>query len=146
MCIRDRATIDYLSTNVANPFAGLIPGTSLNGSSTSRSQLLRPYPSFTGFTYRRNDGHTIYHSGQFRMEKRFSRGYTVLGSYTVGKMTEWQSFLNESDTEFEKRLAGGDRRHRSITRSSAIRSGIPPTPTSEGLPARPIWHPTSESA
>jgi hypothetical protein len=73
---------------------------------------LRPYPSFTGFTARRNDGHTIYHSGQFRVEKRFSQGYTLLGSYTVGKMTQWGSFLNESDTEYEKRLSDGDRRHR----------------------------------
>jgi hypothetical protein len=109
---RDQTTIDFLSANVANPFANLIPGTSLNGSTAARSQLLRPYPAFTGFTFRRNDGHTIYHSGQFRVEKRFSRGYTLLASYTVGKMRQWASFLNESDTEFEERFSDGDRRHR----------------------------------
>ena len=45
---RDQATIDRLSANVPNPFAGLLPGTGLNGSVIARSQLLSPFPQFSG--------------------------------------------------------------------------------------------------
>ena len=34
----------FLSGSVANPFAGLLPGTSFNNATIARSQLLRPYP------------------------------------------------------------------------------------------------------
>ena len=47
---RDQATIDRLTATVANPFAGLIPGQSLNGTTTSLAQLLRPSAQFTGVT------------------------------------------------------------------------------------------------
>ena len=40
----------YLSTQLANPFAGLVPGTGLNTGTTSRLNLLRPYPLFAGAT------------------------------------------------------------------------------------------------
>ena len=39
---RDQAVINNLTANVANPFAGLLPGTTLNGSTVARQQLLRP--------------------------------------------------------------------------------------------------------
>ncbi len=42
---RDQATIDYLTANVTNPFQGLLPGTSLNGSTIPRSQLLMALPA-----------------------------------------------------------------------------------------------------
>ena len=45
--VRDDATNNFLTQQVANPFAGLLPGTTLNGANVARSQLLRPYPQFT---------------------------------------------------------------------------------------------------
>ena len=39
-----------LTDSVANPFAGLIPATNLNTATTTRQQLLLPYPQFTGLT------------------------------------------------------------------------------------------------
>ena len=39
---------NYLNTQVPNPFAGLLPGTSLNNATVTRQQLLLPYPEFTG--------------------------------------------------------------------------------------------------
>ena len=45
---RDQAAIDRLSANVANPFAGLLPGTGLNGSVVARSQLLGAFPQYSG--------------------------------------------------------------------------------------------------
>src|SRR5581483_2666172 len=45
--LRDQATIDRLTANVTNPFAGLVPGTTLNGSTVQRQQLLLAFPEFT---------------------------------------------------------------------------------------------------
>ncbi len=45
--VRDDATNNLLTQQVPNPFVGLLPGTTLNGATVARSQLLRPYPQFT---------------------------------------------------------------------------------------------------
>ena len=50
--VRDDATNNRLTQQVPNPFAGLLPGTGLNGANVARSQLLRPYPQFTGISGR----------------------------------------------------------------------------------------------
>ena len=39
---------NYLNALVPNPFAGLLPGTSLDSATVTRQQLLRPFPQFTG--------------------------------------------------------------------------------------------------
>lgn len=111
---RDQAAIDFLTANVTNPFRGLAAGTSLNGDTIQRQQLLRPFPQFLNIRTRRNDGSSIYHSGQFRIEKRFRRGYTLSGSYTWSKLIERVSFLNPTDAQFEKRISGNDAPHRFV--------------------------------
>jgi len=78
--VRDTAAINFLTTNVANPFAGLLPGDGLNGSTTQRQQLLRPYPQFANIDTRRYDGSSTFDSAQFRLERRFRGDYTVLGA------------------------------------------------------------------
>jgi hypothetical protein len=112
--VRDNAVISFLSANVTNPFRNLVPGTGLNGSVTSRAQLLRPLPHFGRVRTIRNDAYSDYHGGQARLEKRFTGGYTLLSSYTWSKFLEAGSFLNEVDTEFERRLAEADAPHRVV--------------------------------
>jgi hypothetical protein len=112
--VRDQATIDFLNANVTNPFQGLAPGTSLNGAIVPRQQLLRPFPQFGNIRTRRNDGSNIYHAGQLRAEKRFTRDYTLLVSYTWSKLIEEISFLNPTDTEYEKRISANDAPHRLV--------------------------------
>ena len=75
-----------LTQTVPNPLAGLLPGSSLNGATVQRQQLLRPYPQYTGVT-RSNPafGNSVYHSLQVRVEKRLSKGVTALVSYTRSK-------------------------------------------------------------
>ncbi len=46
---RDTVNESFLSTNVTNPFAGLLPGSTMNGATAQRQQLLRPYPEFGTF-------------------------------------------------------------------------------------------------
>jgi hypothetical protein len=112
--VRDQATIDFLTANVVNPFRGLAAGTSLDGATVQRQQLLRPFPQFGNIRTHRDDGSSIYHSGQLRIEKRFSRGYTLLASYTWSKLLEKISFLNPTDTQYEKRISGNDAPHRIV--------------------------------
>ncbi|MFN7928608.1 MAG: carboxypeptidase-like regulatory domain-containing protein [Blastocatellia bacterium] len=114
---RDQSQIDannFLNTVVTNPFRNLIPGSSLNGGTTSRSQLLRAFPEFTTITTSRNDGYSDFHSLQARIERRFSKGYTFLASYTFSKFLEAISFLNEQDTAYERRLNDTDLPHRLV--------------------------------
>jgi TonB dependent receptor len=107
-------TINFLTTNVANPFRNLIPGTGLNGATVNRQQLLLPFPQFTGIRGIRNDATSDYHSAQLRAEKRFSGGYTALVSYTFSKFLESGTYLNESDTEYERRVSEADAPHRFV--------------------------------
>ena len=111
---RDQALINFLTASVPNPFRGLAPGTSLGGATVQRQQLLRPFPQFGNIRTRRHDGSSIYHSGQLRVEKRFTRDYTLFASYTWSKLLEEVSLLNPTDTEYEKRISVNDTPHRLV--------------------------------
>jgi hypothetical protein len=95
--VRDQQTINYLTQNVTNPFQGLLPGTTLNGTTIPRSQLLLPFPQFSGISMPDSQGHTWYHALQVRFERRFGRGFTVQGSYCFSKLMEATSYLNPMD-------------------------------------------------
>jgi hypothetical protein len=112
---RDQATIDSLTQAVPNPLAGRLPGTTLNGATIQRQQLLLPHPQFTSVAQRRQTlGSADFHALTLKSEKRFSRGFTYLASYTLSKTIEERSFLNDSDTKLERRLAAEDRPHRFV--------------------------------
>ncbi|MDQ6663386.1 MAG: TonB-dependent receptor [Acidobacteriota bacterium] len=71
---------------VANPFAGIIASGSLAGPTVPRSQLLKPYPQYTGVARQAPAfGNSHYESAQFQLEKRTSSGVTALISYTIAK-------------------------------------------------------------
>lgn len=113
--IRDQALINFLDTPVANPFQGVAgyEGTNLFAASViPRSQLLRPFPHYTGLAIERYDGSSSYHAFQARAEKRFSRGYTVMTAYTWSKYLEQVTRLNPTDSHYEKRLNDADSPHR----------------------------------
>jgi len=112
--VRDQAAIDFLSTQVPNPFYPLLPKTSLSGSNLSRSQLLRPYPQFTGISRDTNEGYSRYHSLQTRFEKRMSAGYSVNVSWTWSKFLEATGFLNDTDPAPERVISDQDRTHRVV--------------------------------
>jgi carboxypeptidase family protein len=102
-----------LNQNVPNPFAGLIPGTTLNNPMVTRQQLLRPFPQFTGFDMAdRNDGKIWYNSFQLQLEKRASHGLSFVASYTLSKNIEALSYLNGQDLAPTNTLTSWDRPHR----------------------------------
>jgi hypothetical protein len=102
----------WLSYSAANPFAGLVPGTSLNNATIGRSSLLRPYPAFGDITSTNNDGKSWYNSGQFGLQKRFAQGYTIGVSYTLSKWMQATEYLNASDPQPTKMISDQDVTHR----------------------------------
>jgi hypothetical protein len=115
---RDNATITRLAANVPNPFAGLLPGTGLNGSTIALSQLLRPFAQFSGESGVRiqglNNGYSNYHALMLRVEKRYSAGLQLTANYTWSKLMEATRRLNESIPVLEYRIANEDRTHRFV--------------------------------
>jgi hypothetical protein len=90
------AQITALNTNVANPFYGIItnPSSSLSAPTVQLSQLEKPYPQFTSLSG--NDppwADSSYHALQVRVEKQFSNGLQILGTYVFSK-----SIDNSSET------------------------------------------------
>jgi hypothetical protein len=111
---RDPAVDAFLSAQVPNPFKGLLPGTSLNGATIERQQLLRAFPQFTSVVSERYDGRAVYNSSQLRLERRFADRYSVSAGYTFSRLTEEVSLLNPTDTSLEHRVARDDYPHRLV--------------------------------
>jgi hypothetical protein len=107
---RDQPTINYLSANFPSPYYGLNP--QFTSSTITRGGLLQQYPHFSNVQYDDSAGYSWYHSLQTRMEKRFSKGYTLQISYTWSKAMEAVSFLNSFDPMPYESLSDIDRRHR----------------------------------
>ena len=113
---RDQAVIDRNTAVVPNPFAGLIPGTNLNGSTVGVNQLLRPFPEFTNITMQGNSiGSSYFHMVQVRLEKRFGYGLQFSANYLHSRLMERRSRLNETDPFLEKRVSPDDRPNRFVT-------------------------------
>lgn len=123
---RDPAVDSFLSAQVPNPFAGLLPGTPFNGTTIERQQLLRPFPHFGSIMSERYDGRAFYDSAQLRIERRFAQGYTVHTSYTWSKLIEEVSLLNATDSRAERRISRDDYPHRLVI------SGIYELPVGRG--------------
>lgn len=89
--------IGFLTTQVANPFAGNCTGCTgpmqSGGVGTNptvkQGQLLLPYPQFDDISMEEPDNRdSIYHSMQLKVQKRFSAGAQVLATYTVAKLID----------------------------------------------------------
>jgi hypothetical protein len=105
----------YLGTPLPNPFAGLLPGTNLNGTTVSRQQLLLPYPQFLNVNYGQESvGKIWYDSLQLSVEKRYAHGFTILGAYTWSKTLEALAFLNPQDAAPFKNIGSQDRPQRLV--------------------------------
>lgn len=98
-----------LGGTVANPFfcnnpnatgTGCTSGAALfvgAGNTTSRRQLLLPFPNFGTITTSVNDGESWYHSGQLSLNKRFAKGWGLQFAYTRSKWLEATEYLNAAD-------------------------------------------------
>ena len=116
----------FLTTAVTNPFAGLLPGTSFNNPTIARQQLMRPYPAFGDITTTNNDGKSWYSAGQFGVQKRFLKGYTLGVSYTYSNWKQATEYLNAADANPTKMISDLD-----VTNRLSI-SGIYALPFGKG--------------
>jgi hypothetical protein len=89
-----------LTGTVTNPFAGYLPGTSMNGATMTLEQSLKPYQQYSGITESgRTIGTSRYDSVQLRVEKRFSKGLTYSFNATFAKGSTYNGYLNASQDD-----------------------------------------------
>jgi len=114
--VRDQAAINFLNDQVPNPFVGIssFAGTGLTAARVARSQLLRPYPHFTGISFSTNDGFSMYHAMTLSVEKRFSRGLLFHSNWTWSKFMEAISYLNDADLRPAYTISDLDATHRFV--------------------------------
>jgi hypothetical protein len=124
---RDQTLITAYQPSVANPFAGLLPGTSLNGSTTSIPQLLSVHPQFptsgqgfsNGVIEQNNTiGRSYFESVDARIEKRIDHGLSIIANYGFSKLIEADTYLNDTDTSLNRRISPFDHTHHFVVASS----------------------------
>jgi hypothetical protein len=117
---RDAAVISTLSASTANPFAGLLPGSSINGSKISVAQLVSAHPQFptsgqgfsNGIVEQNNTiGESDFESFDARIEKRASHGLTLIATYGFSKLIEADTYLNDTDPLLNRRISPFDHTH-----------------------------------
>jgi hypothetical protein len=117
--LRDQAAINLLGGSVANPFAGLLPGsTSLNGSTVALQQLLAPFPQFPlgGVTLQQDTaGGSYFESLNVRVEKRFSKGLSLISNFVWSSLIDRIGYLNPFDEAPEKKISADSRPVRLVT-------------------------------
>jgi hypothetical protein len=97
---------------VTNPFAGLLPGSTINGASVAKNQLLRPYPQFGTFAIEEYNGSDRYDAATIQMEKRFRSGNSLTAQYTRSRLRDELNYLNPQDGVLEDRVSPNDRPNR----------------------------------
>jgi len=111
---RDNAVVSLLTGAVTNPLKNLLPGTTLNGSTVARSQLLVPYPQYPAdqvLVQNISNGTSSYNSMNVRVQHRLSKGFSLLANYTWSKTIDQTSLLNPSDIAYEKHVSTEDYPH-----------------------------------
>jgi hypothetical protein len=85
------------------------------------SQNFRPFPGFGDVPMRSNFGHSSFHSGTVKLEKRYSQGFYFNTFYTFSKAINSQDSDNSGsgvapiqNRRLEKARAGYDRNHRFV--------------------------------
>ena len=107
-----------LTNQVANPFYGVItnPNSPLSQKTVQQSYLLAPFPQYTGLGVNNVPlGNSIYHSVIVQLERRFSKGFGILASYTGGKLIDDSGFASTLD-------AGGATAKQDVYNQKADRS------------------------
>jgi hypothetical protein len=110
--VADLALGSQLNAKVANPFYGVITNStsSLSQSTIPLSQLLLPFPQFTGVTESSLPlGRSHYNSLQILAHKRFSTGVNLSLAYTFSKYLQNTSYHNIDDAAPESVISGSDR-------------------------------------
>jgi hypothetical protein len=117
---RDAVTESFLTAQVANPFAGLLPGSTINGATVQRQQLLRPFPEFGTFGIEQYTGTDSYHGVSVQLDRRFRGGNSFTIQYTRSRSRDQLKYLNPADGTLEDRVSPNDRPNRLSVGSSML--------------------------
>jgi len=107
-----------LLEQVTNPFYGQIASGPLSQPTVARGQLLRPFPQFDGLNeYWATRSNSSYHSLQWKFDRRFSRGLSIVAAHTFSKRVgnlEQDSYTaqNNYDLTAENSVLSIDNKHR----------------------------------
>lgn len=106
---KDAAVTNALGALVPNPYAGLLPGSSMNGTTTSVASLLAPFSEFGGVT----ESNLPWGTGKFemfalRLQKRFSAGLQFSLNYEHSRQLTATTQLNPGDAHLEYMVTSGD--------------------------------------
>jgi len=111
--------LSYLGTKGTALVIQRIPNRAPPGSPVD-SELRRPIPYATGFTYDSPEGSSIFHAGQVRVVKRMRRGVSWTALYTFSKSIDNASSIggtgnivvqDENNLRAERGLSNFDMRH-----------------------------------
>ncbi len=111
--------VSYLATKGTRLDLQRSPNRAAPGSPLTAEQR-RQIGNATGFTYDTSDANSIYHSGQLRLTRRFSRGMSSNATYTYAKSLDNASTLggggavvaqNDKDLSAERGRSSFDQRH-----------------------------------
>ncbi|MEO8735001.1 MAG: TonB-dependent receptor [Edaphobacter sp.] len=91
-------TSGYLTGQVANPFRGQLSGTTLNGATIQRQQLLLPFPQYTSVTEQDIPiGKNWYNALQVTLQQRTWHGLDLTATYTFSKNMQAINYQNPQD-------------------------------------------------
>lgn len=109
---RDTANETFLTTQVVNPFVGLLPGSTLNTATVQRQQLLRPFPEFGTFGVETYTGSDSYRGLTLQLERRFRSSNSFTMQYTRSRTRDQIKYLNPQLDQLEDRVSPNDRPNR----------------------------------
>ena len=92
-----------------DPFAGLLPGSTINGATVQRQQLFRPFPEFGTFGLEQAAGSGRYSSGTIQAGRHFRNGNSFTVQYTRSSLRDTLNYLNPADNTLEDRVSPNDR-------------------------------------
>jgi hypothetical protein len=109
---RNQALATQYATNVANPFAGLLPnGGTANSANVPLGNLLVPFPQFgTAAVNEQNQtiGQSYFNSAIVHLEQRAKHGLTLTANFSYSKLLEADTFLNDEDSAPTRRVSPFD--------------------------------------
>jgi hypothetical protein len=91
----------YLTTQVGNPFSGILPSTTINGATVPRQQLLLPFPQYPN-TITEQDipiGKNWYNALQITLQQRTWHGLDLTVAYTLQKNLQAINYQNPQDAD-----------------------------------------------
>ncbi len=109
----DLALGNALYAQVPNPFYGIVnvPGSALDNPTVQANYLLSPYPQYVGSvqSFRKPQAASKYNAMTLKVDKKFSGGFSLLGSFTWGKEFDNSSsavnYLGPASQTFENQYA-----------------------------------------